>query len=133
MSLENIKYFTLGEFEHSNTADYFGINNKISDDVIMQNSEYTLWRLDQIRSAYGKPIIITSGYRCPELNRKVGGKKNSQHLSGQAADLKWDEDLLQFILSGWSFDQLIEEHNKYTKWIHISFRKDGERKQFFKI
>lgn len=99
-----MKYFTIREFERSSTADKYHIMNNVPDDL-MDNALFTLSRLDQIREAYGKPIIITSGYRCPELNKIVGGKKNSQHLRAQAADLKWDEDLLQMLLAGrFSFD-----------------------------
>ena len=85
--------------------------------------------LDNIREFYGKPIIITSGYRCPELNAKVGGKPNSQHLKGEAADLRFDVDLLNCIIQFFHFDQLITEKSKNTKWIHISFLKDKDKER----
>lgn len=44
-------------------------------------------KLEQLRVTYGKPLIITSGYRCPEHNKKVGGAPNSYHLYGKAADI----------------------------------------------
>lgn len=127
-----MKYFTIQEFTNSSVAKKCKIDNSIPDDLLSA-ANYTLERLDNIRENYGKPIIITSGYRCPLLNRKVGGKSNSQHLKCEAADLKWDNDLLNFILKYCKFDQLIEEHSKNTKWIHISFKRDGERNQFIKL
>lgn len=92
-------------------------------------------RLDEIRGGYGKPIYINSGYRCAELNKLVGGKPNSQHLKGEAADLRFDIDLLNFIIQFCHFDQLIIEKSKNSKWIHISFKidKDKERNQVLNI
>jgi putative chitinase len=84
----------------------------------------TAARLEDVRALLGKPLIISSGYRSPELNAKVGGQKNSQHLTGQAVD---------FICPGFGtpaqvasairhstvpFDQVIEE---FGRWVHISF------------
>ncbi len=47
-----------------------------------------LEKLQKLRDLIGKPIIITSGYRTPEYNKKVGGVKNSYHLHGKAVDIK---------------------------------------------
>lgn len=127
-----MKYFTLEEFTKSNTAKKYNIDNSIPDNL-SGAAIYTLTRLDDIRERYGRPIIITSGYRCPLLNKKVGGKSNSQHTKAQAADLKWDTELLTFILQHCRYDQLIEEHSGDTKWIHISFNPEGERNQFIKL
>lgn len=127
-----MKYFTIEEFTNSNTARKRKIDNSIPNEL-MNNALYTLERLDAIRERYGKPIIITSGYRCPQLNKIVGGKPNSQHLKAEAADLKWDTELLSFLLQFCKYDQLIEEKSKNTKWIHISFKQSGERNQFIKL
>lgn len=127
-----MKYFTIEEFTKSSTASKNKIDNSIPKEL-MDSALYTLERLDDIREKYGKPIIITSGYRCPLLNKKVGGKPNSQHLKAEAADLKWDTELLAFILQYCKYDQLIEEKSKNTKWIHISFKREGERNQFIKL
>lgn len=90
--------------------------------------------LDPIREAWGSPIIVSSGYRCPELNKAVGGSKNSQHLYGMAADLDIgmpvdNKKLFEFIQTlDLDFDQLIDE--KKYQWIHISYKRNGgNRKQ----
>lgn len=48
----------------------------------------TLAILEQVRTHFGAPVIVTSAARCPDHNRKVGGASNSQHLYGRAADIK---------------------------------------------
>ena len=127
------KYITAAEMLKSSTAEKLGIRNVPEDDEIIDNINYTIERLNDIREHYNKKIIITSGYRCPALNKAVGGKPNSQHVKGQAADLKYYPELLQFIIQQCKYDQLIEETSKRTKWIHISFNKNGERQQYIKL
>lgn len=127
------KYITAAEMLKSNTAEKLGIRNIPEDDEIIDNINYTIERLNDIRERYNKKILVTSGYRCPALNKAVGGKQNSQHVKGQAADLKYDPELLQFIINNFNYDQLIEETSKRTKWIHISFNKNGERHQYLKL
>ena len=127
------KYITAAEMLKSSTAEKLGISNVPEDDEIIDNINYTIERLNDIRERYNKKILITSGYRCPALNKAVGGKQNSQHVKGQAADLKWDENLLKFIKDKFHYDQLIEETSKRTKWIHISFNKEKERMQYIKL
>lgn len=127
------KYIKAAEMTYSYTAHRLGIKNVPEDDDIIDNINYTIEQLDELRRLYNKPIIITSGYRCPQLNKAVRGKQNSQHCKGQAADLKYDPELLQFIIGNFHYDQLIEETSKRTKWIHISFNKEKERMQYIKL
>lgn len=126
------KFFTINEFTRSATADARGIDNSLPAELT-EAAKYTIARLDDIRERYGYPIYITSGYRCPKLNKAVGGKPTSQHLKAEAADLRWDANLLKFILQRCKFDQLIEEKSGKTKWIHISFKRDGERNQYLRL
>ena len=108
----NHKYFTIEELIYSeNALKKYDIRNK------------TTHLLDPIREKWGKPIQITSGYRCKELNDKIGGSATSQHVFGLAADLdagspSKNRELAKLIVSmGISFDQLIDEKN--YAWVHI--------------
>lgn len=131
--MKNGQFITTAEMLRSSTAEKLNIKNVPNDPIVIENLEHTIEQLDELRRLYNKPIIITSGYRCPALNKAVGGKPNSQHVKGQAADLKWDENLLKFIIENFHYDQLIEETSKRTKWIHISFNKNGERQKYIKL
>ena len=91
--------------------------------------------LDPIREKFGKPITVTSGYRCEKLNELVGGKSNSQHLRGEAADLVGNtnvetKEIFDIAKQLGNYDQLLFETNgKGSKWVHISYKKTGNRKQ----
>lgn len=121
--MKKIKYFKLSEFINSSTANRLGIDNIPSFEVV-DNLNRLADYLDGIRAKFGKPILISSGYRCPMLNKAVGGVVNSQHLKGLAADLVCSdmEKLLSIIRETKGFDQVITEHNKGSKsyWIHVS-------------
>lgn len=123
------KYFTLEELTRSKKAEKLGIDNEPKDDKILENLDFTMTRLDEIREAYGKPIIINSGYRSKELNEAVGGVKTSYHTTGLAVDIRWDKDLFKFIRNNCKFDKLILEKSKTGKWIHLQFRTSNERNQ----
>ena len=129
------EHFSSTEFIRSSTADKYHIDNIPEDGEIIENLNNTIIRMEDIRIRYGKPIIINSGYRCEKLNKIVGGKPNSQHLKGEAADLRYNVELLTYIINFCHFDQLIIEKSKNTKWIHISFKRDTskERNQVLNI
>lgn len=133
-----MKFFTLRELTKSDTAIRKGVKNVPSKSeeanliVLVENI------LDPLREAYGKPIIVTSGYRCEELNRLIGGSKTSQHRSGQAVDIRTvidtpeeNKKLYDLIIKlNLPFDQLIDEHN--FDWVHVSYS-PKHRKQILKI
>ena len=82
-----MKYFTIAEMVKSDTADRLGINNRLPRELLA-NTGYLIEKvLDPVREWYGKPIYVNSGYRCPELNKAVGGVPDSFHLTGCAADI----------------------------------------------
>lgn len=89
--------------------------------------------LDPLREALGKPVLITSGYRSPEVNRAVGGSKTSQHLLGEAVDFVCDDMALAFdyILKHLPYDQLIWEFGTDAQpaWIHVSYRAEGRNRR----
>jgi hypothetical protein len=121
-------HFTIDELYASQTAKARGIQNKPGVPEIINLVYLAAYVLEPLREAMGEPIKIGSGYRCPALNRAVGGVANSQHMKGQAADLCIDGDLkkgkrwFEWIKQHCQFDQLIWEHNaKGSYWVHVSY------------
>ena len=122
-----MKYFTIKELVKSTTAIKRNIDNTPSKEIERSLTALVEKVLDPLREAYGKPIIVTSGYRCPKLNAIVGSTPSSQHVKGEAADIKTIEDtpeenkkLYDLIVKlKLPFDQLINEHN--YDWVHVSF------------
>jgi hypothetical protein len=128
------KNFVLSEITRSNTAKRKGISN-VPEKEHLENLQRLISNLIQpMRDELG-PIRVTSGYRSPKLNRSIGGSKKSQHCKGEALDLQfWKEgqlcnkEVYDWILnSNLEFDQMINEFD--FSWIHISLRKEGNRKQ----
>ena len=93
--------------------------------------------LDRVEQISGLKITVTSSYRDEETNRKCGGKPNSQHLKGEAADIKSADNARIFnIIKTLEFDQLIWEggDKEQPAWIHVSLKRDGgNRKQILMI
>lgn len=121
--MKKIKYFSLSEFLNSATAKRLRIDNTPTFEVV-DNLNKLADYLDVIREKVGKPILISSGFRCPVLNKVVGGVSNSQHQKGLAADLICAdmESLEKVLRETGGFDQLIKEHRKGSKsfWYHVS-------------
>ena len=80
-------YFTISELTASATALREGIDNRPSKCAYHLLHVLVDQLLDPIREAWGEPIVVSSGYRCKELNALVGGAKNSHHMLGCAADI----------------------------------------------
>lgn len=122
--MKRIKYFSLAEFIHSATAKRLNIDNTPTFEIV-DNLNRLADYLDNIREKLGKPILVNSGYRCPVLNKAVGGVASSQHQKGLAADLVCaDMAKLESVLrETGGFDQLIKEHRKgfpNSFWFHVS-------------
>ena len=127
-----MKHFTIDELCRSDTAQRKGINNMPTDNVRKNLTELVDNVLDPLREWYGKPIRVNSGYRCPALNKAVGGVANSQHLTGQAADIDVNDRsenrrLMKHIEDNLDFDQLIWENG--GAWVHVSYRPDGRNRR----
>lgn len=127
-----MKHFTIEELCRSETAQRKGINNTPTDNVRKNLTALVDNVLDPLRDWYGKPIRVNSGYRCPALNKAVGGVANSQHLTGQAADIDTDDraenrKLMKHIEDSLDFDQLIWENG--GAWVHVSYRSDGKNRR----
>lgn len=82
--------------------------------------------LDQLREEYGKPIYVSSGWRCPSHNAEVGGVSNSQHVLGNAADIYVDGDYEEFynlVLDMGLFDGV--GHYPNDEFVHVDMRLNG--------
>lgn len=80
--------FKLTEFTKSSTAQRLGLDNTPSTHIVRALTNLCQQVLQPLRDWYGKPIIVSSGYRSAMLNKAVGGVSNSQHMKGEAADLQ---------------------------------------------
>lgn len=126
------RYFTLDELTHSNTAKAERIDNQPGLGEIMHLQALCAAVLDPLREAVGRPIRVNSGYRGPALNHRIRGAKNSQHLTGQAADIQSPgtavlELFKKVIRLQLPFDQLIYEVNGSAKWVHLSHKPGANR------
>lgn len=128
------EHFTLEEMCASATARELGIDNAAPAEVVPRLAALCVYVLEPVRALVGRPVTVHSGWRCPELNRAVGGVPSSQHMLGEAVDLTVD-GLSNMALaaairdSAIEFDQLIlESHHKdapASGWVHVS-RSSGE-------
>lgn len=131
------KYFSIEELYQSNTANAKGIDN--TPNALQKTNLENLIKniLDPLREAYGKPISVNSGFRCEALNKAVGGAKNSEHLSGCAADIDvhsvaGNKELFELIQKlNLPFRQLIDEKN--MSWVHVSYNPSDIKRQVLKL
>lgn len=132
-----MKHFSFQEFERSDTATRYAIDNTIPEPAKKNVAALVDKVLDPLREAWGKPITVNSGYRCPALNKAVGGAKGSHHMTGMAADVTTgnrvdNRRLFQLLLDlKIPFTQLIDESN--FSWIHISYDPANLKRQVLKL
>ena len=145
-------HFKLAEFERSATATKLGIDNHVPSQYIPALQQLCKEILEPLRAFINSStpphkgeegVVISSGYRCPLLNAKVGGAKNSQHMTGEACDIHipvhgltngqgqrfTNTDILNrwftWIMDHCDFDQLIKEtSDRRIYWIHVSCKRD---------
>ena len=134
------EHFTLGELTKS--GSHPEVYNIPSHEAKANLTNLSKW-LEVLRERAGTPIIINSGYRSPQLNRKIGGAPYSNHLTGCAADIRVSgmEQLIRHAAilldyadeSNQEFDELLIERNRYGAiWLHFAVRaKDNRRKVMF--
>lgn len=141
-----MKYFTIQELCHSDTAISLGIDNSPSPQIVKNLSELILRLLDPLREAWGNPILVSSGYRSLRLNKALKhASTTSAHLIGYAADLvpqnKKIEEFKKFV-PRWlrenniAFDQcLLETDGKGKQWLHLGLynQRHQQRKQVLNL
>ncbi len=116
-------HFVLEEFLVSQEGARRGIDNTPPPDVV-DNLRLLASTLEIVREVLGHPIVITSGYRCPEINRLVGGSETSAHLEGLAADFTCPGygtplQVARTVAAMYRlrYDQIIHE---FRAWVHLS-------------
>ena len=130
-------HFSLAELTKSQTATRKGIDNQPTLDHIENLTELCTQVLEPTRRNFGKPMVISSGYRSEELCESIGSSKNSQHAKGEAADFEMfgvdNKELAKYIKNNLVFDQLILEFynpdDPSSGWVHCSYSKEENRKQ----
>lgn len=122
------KHFSYREFEKTDHAQY-QIENIIRTAAVRDSICALVTKvLEPLREAYGQALTINSGYRCPALNKEVGGAATSQHVKGEAADVKAENPYAlakTALLLGLPFDQMI----LYPTFVHFSHKLKGRQRR----
>ena len=122
--------FSISELVRSDTAKRFKIDNMPDLKALDNLLKLIYYCLQRIREKAGAAMIITSGYRCPQLNKAIGGSATSHHCLGCAADFHFEDKTIAWGIdfirkSGVPFTQLIDEGD----WIHISYVPDNLKRE----
>ena len=134
------KNFSLAEMTKSQTAIRKGIKNEPSTEHVENLIHLAKTVLQPIRDEFGRPVVISSGYRSPELCEAIGSSSKSQHAKGEAADFEIpgmdNKRLASWIVANCDFDQLILEFydgvDPNSGWVHCSCSRENSRKQMLK-
>ena len=132
--------FTLNELTKSQTATRKGIDNEPGTVEIENLIHLAKTILQPVREHFGKPVMISSGYRSPELCEAIGSSAKSQHAKGEAADFEIhgvdNKELAAWISINCDFDQLILEFyidgDANSGWVHCSSKMESSRRQMLK-
>lgn len=126
------QHFTLAEMIRSTTAVRRGISNTPPPSAVAALKLLCENVLEPVRVHFGRPVIVSSGYRSPALNKAIGGSASSQHCQGLAADFEVpgvsNIDLCRWIVRNLRYDQLIYEFGE-EGWVHCSYRDGNNRGQ----
>lgn len=123
-------HFTFEELTRSDTAQRLNLDNTPPFIPTLRLVALCIYTLEPLREVWGKPLYINSGYRSKEVNKAVGGVANSQHVEGEAVDIRCSDlteaetMLRKLILHGITYDQAIIETNTNSVWLHVSCKFD---------
>lgn len=136
--MENISQFiSYSEAVDSATAIRNGIDNTPSPVILLNMKAVGENVHTPLRKHFGVPIYVTSFYRCPALNKLVGGSTTSQHVLGEAMDIVsrtqgvTNAMLFHWIVANLQFDQIIWEFgtDDEPQWVHVSFKRNGKNRR----
>ena len=125
-TLEELCATSHKQFKEKNLAYGKGLKNKLED---------LAYFLEEVRKVCNSPLLVTSGVRCPDLNKAVGGATTSQHAKGEAADIiptkngSIQDHFCKIYDSNLIYDQLILEESKGKVWIHVSYKGMNGRRE----
>lgn len=131
-------FFSIEEFVRSDTAKRYGIDNRPDMETEGHIREFIETILDGIRGDWGRPVYVSSGFRCLRLNRLVGGAALSGHRYGWCADLRVkDRSIREFAIfvkswmerNGYAWDELVFERSGRTEWVHFAWKGYGGRQR----
>jgi zinc D-Ala-D-Ala carboxypeptidase len=128
--------FSLSELTKSEAASRLGLDNDPTQEIISSLQALVNYILQPVRDKFG-PVVVTSGYRSPEVNKAIGGSTTSDHCKGQAADFevlgKDNRELAIWIAENMQFTQLILEFYKPgvpdSGWVHCSYDPSNLKRQ----
>jgi hypothetical protein len=124
-----VPVFTTAELTQSATAAQFGMDNTPPKEALEALNNISEKILVPVREHFGAPTMVVSGYRSPELNRKLGASETSAHLRGEAVDVVVTnippKTVACWIQSNLVYDDLMVEHDK---WVHVSLKKSANKK-----
>ena len=128
-------HFSLEEMTNSETAQRLGISNTPTEQNIECLRNLCINVLEPLRAYMKRPLHVNSGYRCPDLNKAVGGVLTSQHQEGKAADiaannLKDGRKMLEYVAAELVFDQCFVETNGIDFWLHVSYVTPEEENRY---
>lgn len=133
------EHITLAEATKSQAAIRHGIDNTPNDEQLAAMKYVATRVFEPLRIAMGnKSIAITSFFRSPEVNKKIGGSTTSQHCKGQAMDIDADvfggmtnAEIFRYIYNHLEFDQLIWEYGNESEpaWVHVSLKEEGDNRK----
>jgi len=135
------KHFKLSEFTKSQIAARHGLKNLPGSGEIKNLENVCYEILEPVRAKFDRPILITSGFRSLEVNRKLGSSDSSQHCKGQAVDFAVDFEIpgvanikvAYWLQANVDFDQCILEYHQPDDdqhgWIHVSYNEKGANRK----
>lgn len=134
-TIQLTSHFKLSEFEYSTTALARGFDNHCPQHLIPNLRNLCERVLEPLREHVQEPIIISSGYRCPQLNAAVGGSKTSLHMTGEACDIHLSDqkklrEWFVWLMDNVNADQIILERASKSSshyWIHVSCKSNPSK------